>query len=422
MIYKGNPYVVSPYTFRRGRFESNPVGSDVVAYITTTPPDSTLDGLLTKLAEEYDVDMATLEADVCAFIDDCIAKDILINHDLEAEGREVVRNIRKIQEGIPELTISKFGYVSWLGKQVTPGCQSCGRGKWAVFSVGLRCNLSCWFCPFTGSLEKTREDLDLAPEPNGVDTIGFLGMRFSHRELKFQFSLIHDKFDAFAWLGGEPMMPPVLERILPLIAYFHESYPDYHQWLYTNGGYATKDNMQKLYDAGIRELRFNLAAAKFSRKVIARMKEARRIFDHVCMEVPMTKASYEGLMAHADEILDTGLDQMNLNEFIVGQNHLTGEADLKDEGKLYSYKGFISSPIRSRQYTYEIIQRAVKEKWPVVINDCSNEYKYYKLSIQENKGINIFQGRRGYWNNEYSLADIDRFNDGLASPDSQSDG
>jgi len=408
MIYNGRRYVISSWSFRSGHFEPNAVGRDALAWITASDTGKPFEALVDHLGSMYDVDRTTLTNDVRAFLDDCIARDILVNADQEAESREVLREIRSIQKSIPELTIAGFGHLAWLGKEMVPGCQSCTRGKWAVFSVGVACNLSCWFCPYTGGAEKQRLD---AKETDSLEEIRFMGLRFSPDELKFQFSLIHDQYNAFAWVGGEPMMPGVLDQTLPLIAYFRETYPSYHQWMYTNGGYATSENMKRLRDAGIRELRFNLAAVDYSPKVIDRMKEARRFFDYLVLEVPMTKRSYEGLLANTGRILDTGLDQMNLAEFIVGKNHF-GER-LKEEGKLYNYKGFICSPVQSRRYTYDIIRRAVEDRWPVVINDCSNELKYYKLSIQENKRVSIFQGRRGYWNNTYALADIDGHNESL---------
>ena len=130
--------------------------------------------------------------------------------------------------------------------------------------------------------------------------------------------------------------------------------------------------------AGIRELRFNLAATEFSGKVIDRMKMARSIFDFVCLEIPMLKKTYEGLLRNAGAILETGLDQMNLAEFIVGSNHLAQPDKLIEEGRLYNYKGFMTSPISSRLYTYDTIKKAAREKWPVVINDCSNEVQVFQ--------------------------------------------
>ncbi len=182
---------------------------------------------------------------------------------IEEECDRVIQDIRIIQSGIPGLTISDFGYVVKLGNSLTPGCQSCHRGKWAVFFIGMSCNLNCFFCPYSKNFERIIRGSwhDFDPK----ETILFLGVKFpSYRELQFQFSLIKDKFDAFAWVGGEPMLPEVQQRILPLIRYFHETYPSYHQWLYTNGTPVTKSSMQRLHDSGIRELRFNLAATDFS--------------------------------------------------------------------------------------------------------------------------------------------------------------
>jgi pyruvate formate-lyase activating enzyme-like uncharacterized protein len=141
------------------------------------------------------------------------------------------------------------------------------------------------------------------------------------------------------------------------------------------------------------------------------MKEARNIFPYVCLEIPMTTKTYEGLLANLDAILATGIDQWNLAEFIVGREQLTNRRkSLQGEGRLYNYRGFITSPVSSRLYTYEIIRRAARENWPVVINDCSNEYKYYKLSIQERRRTTIFRGQQDYWNNNYGFCEIDAFN------------
>lgn len=413
MVYRDKQYVVSPYVFRWPALEFSEVGRDIISFLAGSAADASLETLLAQLQSLYDdVDRPTLERDVRAFLDDCIEKDILINAALDAESDATIHRIQTLQTNLPALTVTNFGYEVRLGPALTPGCQSCSRGTWAVFNVGLDCNLSCSFCPHAPAPATPAEAP--AARDNGL-TVSFLGTRFrSVRDLRFQFSLIHDQFDAIAWVGGEPMMPGKRESLLSLIRDFRDAYPSYHQWLYTNGTFATAGAMQELRDAGIRELRFNLAATGFSRRVIESMTIARTIFDFVCLESPMTRLGYEGLMAHASEILDTGLDQMNLAEFIVGRHHLEDEVLLAGEGRLYVYKGFICSPIESRRRTYAVMARAVQEDWPVVINDCSNEYKYYKLS-KGNRGPRIFDGRLDYWNNTYALADIDRLNDRISS-------
>lgn len=414
IVYGDKRYIVSPYSFRWPQLDFSEVGRAVVAFISTCREVTGLEALLTHLQVIYEVDRVTLERDVRAFLDDCIEKDYLINADLDVESDAVIREIHALQSEVPGLCVTNFGFEVRLGKAFTPGCQSCSRGTWAVFNVGLDCNLSCSFCPYTNTFFKQQWDArDPAP---GAINISFLGTRFrSERDLKLQFDIIRDEYDGIAWVGGEPMMPAYRESLTSLIRYFHQAYPSYHQWLYTNGTFTTIQAMQEFRDAGIRELRFNLAATNFSRQSIAAMKDARKIFDFVCLEVPMTRPAYEGLMANIDEILDTGLDQMNLAEFIIGRHHLEDPAALADEGRLYVYKGFICSPVESRRRTYEVIKRAAAEQWPVVINDCSNEYKYYKLS-KGHRGSGVFNGRMDYWNNNYSLRDIDRLNDRFELP------
>ena len=413
MVYRSRRYVVSPYRFRSTPVDVNDVGRDTLDFIGASSENVPMDALLSHLHARYQASRATLDRDVRVFLDDCIARDILINADLDRESDKAIRTIHAAQAGISSLTVTNFGYEVRLGSTLTPGCQSCSRGTWAVFNVGVCCNLTCWFCPYEGARADAPWTAATAGG-EGIRAITFNGTTFrSARDLQFQFSLVAERFDAIAWVGGEPMLPELRDALLPLIQYFHGTYPGYHQWLYTNGTYATSRAMRDLRDAGIAEVRFNLAATDFNRRVIANMRNARGIFDYLCLEIPMTARSYEGLMAHADAVLDTGLDQMNLAEFIVGRPHLSDEA-LAGEGRLYCYKGFITSPVRSRQYTYAVIQRAVEERWPVIINDCSNEYKYYKLS-RKHRGPGIFDGCLGYWNNTYALDEIDRFNDRLES-------
>lgn len=409
MRYQNKTYELSDYRFRQKAFEINDVGESILSYIRSAPPESTLDQLISSLLDEYEIDETTLRGDACRFLERCIEKDVLINGALKTECDAVLKSIHEIQKDIPQLSISHFGHVVKLGGSFTPGCQSCARGRWAVLGVGYECNLCCDFCPYPEGMLKGGGK---SGSDGSDETIFFSGHKFtSFRDLQFQFSLISDQFDAFAWVGGEPLLPLAQRKFLPLVRDFHRDYPSYHQWVYTNGTFATATSMQDLYDAGIRELRFNLAATNFSRTIIAHMKEARNIFPYVCLEIPMTTKTYEGLLANLDAILATGIDQWNLAEFIVGREQLTNRRkSLQGEGRLYNYRGFITSPVSSRLYTYEIIRRAARENWPVVINDCSNEYKYYKLSIQERRRTTIFRGQQDYWNNNYGFCEIDAFN------------
>ena len=389
------------------------IGPEILTFIKTSSVDSTVDELVEHLYAGYEVNKAELRRDVYRFLDECLEQEVLTNIDQVKECDRVIKNIHDIQKSLPEVQLSNFGFCAKVGDNLSPGCQSCGQGKWAVFYACPKCNLNCRFCPFTTETLKSCQNYyeDCA----NCESIHFAGTLFhSFRDLKLQFDLLKDQYSAFAWIGGEVLQPHVFKKIVPMISYFHKAYPSYHQWVYTNGVFATKERMRTLFAAGIREIRFNLAAVNFDKKVIRAMKDAKAIFPYVCLEMPMLKDSYAGLLSNIKEILATGLDQMNLSEYIVGKNHLIKGGKLEKEGKLYNFKGYMTSPVASRQYTYKIIRKAVAEKWPVVINDCSNEYKYYKLSARAQRRIKIFTGQKPYWNNNYCLSEVDDWNEKLA--------
>ena len=50
----------------------------------------------------------------------------------------------------------------------------------------------------------------------------------------------------------------------------------------------------------------------------------------------------------------------------------------KDEGLIYRHRRGYVSPVTSRRYVYNLIEMALEEDWPVVINDCSNDLKFYR--------------------------------------------
>lgn len=421
MLYLGKDYIFNDS--RPNRAKLNAVGQDIVGYIRAHGVNCSFDQLVSHLLESYEVDRKTLERDAVAFVEDAIATDILVNVELLKRSEQVINNIHEFQAEIPQLSVYNFEYCAVLGREeLSPGCSSCQRGRWAVMLVCPKCNLSCYPCPYT----RTSADGKLAHICSGhcgaptdcdsCEIVNFRGITFTTlRELQLQFDLVKQEYDSFAWIGGEPMLPEVMRKMLPMIRYFREAYPSYHQWVYTNGTHASADNMNALSDAGIREIRFNLAATSFDKTVVAAMKKASSIFEWVCLEIPMNGTTHAQLLENITAVLDTGLHQMNLGEWLVGTNHFGDPNRLRAEGELYSYRGYMTSPVTSRQYVYDIIKRAAAESWPVVINDCSNEYKHYKLSVQQ-KHTSIFQGHRGYWNNTHRVSDVERWNDG-ESPD-----
>jgi pyruvate formate-lyase activating enzyme-like uncharacterized protein len=144
---------------------------------------------------------------------------------------------------------------------------------------------------------------------------------------------------------------------------------------------ASEDTLKKLSDAGLDEIRFNLAATDCADKVIKNMKIARKYFKYLCIESPMFTKFYNSFMKKRKQILDTGVDHIHFAELQLFPRTI---ANFRQEGPIYRYKKGYVSPIKSRQLTYDVFEVAVKEKWKnVVLHDCSNETKFYR-------GVNFY--------------------------------
>jgi hypothetical protein len=191
---------------------------------------------------------------------------------------------------------------------------------------------------------------------------------------------IQKKPTGLAYVYLEPFMN--IEAYYSVVGKFSNA--GIYQHMYTNGTLCTEDNLKKLAEAGLDELRFNLGASNCSDKVIEAMRIARKYFKWVGIETPMTPEFYEAFIEKKDEILAIGLDFMNCAELHLGpdnMNNYMGE-------KMYSYRLGYISPIWSRQITYKIMEIAEKENWGMLVHDCSNHTKFAReLNRGKNQGL-----------------------------------
>jgi pyruvate formate-lyase activating enzyme-like uncharacterized protein len=155
-----------------------------------------------------------------------------------------------------------------------------------------------------------------------------------------------------------------------------------HQYMYTNGILATYPVIDKLAEWGLDELRFNLQSSNFSDDVLDNMKYAAQKIQWVGIETPMYSKSYRNFIKHKDRILDSGIHQINLPELQICSLPLITHFE-KTEGPVYKHRRGYISPISSRHYTYDLIELAEVEKWDVIINDCSNDTKFYRGAIPQ---------------------------------------
>ncbi len=258
---------------------------------------------------------------------------------------------------------------SELKDVIAPGCHACLFGVLSHVRHSSKCSQNCDFCYYASPMAATRSPI-----------VGKHLYLFSGSDMSYTLDealLLLDRqlvqYDAVGWLQKEPLEE--LDTIEPLMKAIAKR--GCHQFMYTNGVRATKEVINKLVSWGLNEIRFNLQATDFSPHIIARMKYARKKDIWTLIETPMFSRSYNNFMKHKERILDADVCQINLPELQICSPDVIKHFE-KTEGPIYKHRRGYISPITSRHYTYDLIERAEAENWNVIINDCSNDTKFFR--------------------------------------------
>lgn len=254
------------------------------------------------------------------------------------------------------------------------GCRSCllGTGLGAIRKTN-KCNLECKFCYNYGELDS------IPPVGEGMWEIG--GTRFYEKDIDLLLS-IYNKPTGVSYVYLEPFME--IEKYYPVIKKFSDA--NIHQHLYTNGTLATEENLKALAEAGLDEIRFNLAATNCSDKVIEKIGIAKQYIKSVGIESPMTPEFFETFLKKKKAILDTKLDFINCAELHLNENNIYnyyGE-------NMYIYRLGYISPIWSRELTFKLMKIADEENWDLAVHDCSNRTKFAR-------GLNLRSKEEGWF-------------------------
>jgi len=286
---------------------------------------------------------------------------------------DVLEQIKNRQDLLPsENLIRPNEFVAFYvpnGKMLSDlcyGCKSCLANKITHIRHSDKCNASCNFCYFY----MVKDDSRILPKWAYRESCTRFNLDVN--EIKLLLSKqIFGKVNAIGWLEKEPLLE--MEKMEPIMQFISDN--GVYQYLYTNGILANKDNLLMLKDFGLNEIRFNLQATDFSPATLAYMRLACTIIENVCIETPIYSKSYNNFLKHKSYILDSGIKQINMPELQINPNNLD---IFKSEGKIYRHRRGYVSPISSRNYVYDLIELAISESWNCIINDCSNDTKFFR--------------------------------------------
>jgi pyruvate formate-lyase activating enzyme-like uncharacterized protein len=180
----------------------------------------------------------------------------------------------------------------YLG-ELSPGCRLCGAGSWSCLFINGICNAKCFFCP-------TEQASRSEPTTSGIP---FVRVRDYMDYLQ--------KFDirGVSISGGEPFM--TFDRTWLFVSKIKRRLgKDVYIWLYTNGIAVTREKLERLKDAGLDEIRFDISADHYK---MDKVRSAVKVMDTATVEIPSIPEEYERLKIVLGDLEGIGVKFLNLH-------------------------------------------------------------------------------------------------------------
>jgi len=269
----------------------------------------------------------------------------------EEEAQKATKERKEILEGVSSAVQLGFLGTKLDCRQLSPGCSLCGQGAWSCLFLNNICNAHCFFCP---TEQRSKGD----PVTNGIsfgdprDYVAYIG--------KFQFTGVSIS-------GGEPLL--AFERARNFISAIKREFgSNVYLWLYTNGILVTKEKINKLKEAGMDEIRFNIVSSNY---VLDKVKLAKEFIDVVTVEIPAIPEHYDLLKDLVINLEKINIDFLNLHQLRCTPYNV---CNLVNRGYTFLH-GPKVTVLESEMTALRTIQFAIEQRLGFPINYCSFPYK-----------------------------------------------
>jgi len=187
---------------------------------------------------------------------------------------------------------------------LSSGCQICENGDWACNFINRLCTRDCDFC----KREHTAFTNEPEPETAGV----FFSDPVQHVEYLKRFNI-----KGVGFSGGEPLLVP--DRLRSHIHAIRQEFgSEIYIWMYTNGDLVNTSLLRLLRDAGLDEIRFNIAARGYD---LAPVILANETIPTVTVEIPALPEAYETVRDLLFELKSIGVDYLNLHQLTLEEEN-----------------------------------------------------------------------------------------------------
>lgn len=258
-------------------------------------------------------------------------------------------------------------------KELSQGCQACKSGAWICIYIGVDCNLECAHCPQIG---RHKTALEHIWANGGDDTIHYPD------DLK-RVIRRNPQIKGISFSGGEPFK--YFDTMIEWLKYINTELKEkYYLWVYTNGTLVKEEQLKKLGELGVQEIRFDHASTNYSTKTIEIMKISKKYIKYLTVEVPALPKLQQKLLDILSVYQSIKLDFLQLHELQVNDdnfNRLPGE-DI-DYTLNYKNKNGGQFNLDSTFLIYEVINEIINKKYDIIFNDCSSRnYTHQSLGFR----------------------------------------
>jgi len=257
-------------------------------------------------------------------------------------------------------------------KALSPGCLSCIQGTWSCTYINALCTRKCFFCPQM----KSKDSL-----PNAE------GIKFSSVN-DYLVYLKRFNFDGIGFSGGETFLAfnRLLEHIRKVRAEFG---PKHYIWAYTNGDLVTEKRFRLLREAGLNELRFDLAARGYDLKPLTL---ATKYIDVVTVEIPAIPEHLAIVKSILGDLERIGVKYLNLHQLLI--TRFNYELMKKRGYAFINLNSRFPPVLESELCAFEIMLHAIKINSKLGINYCSTAYKHHFQEMAFRKRYSDFCKKR----------------------------
>lgn len=284
--------------------------------------------------------------------------------------QEIVEKKILEQKSIKELEYHASGHCVHIGK-ISPGCRRCFTNEQGCgIQIGSKCMFNCSCCYY----DRERKEEHINSINNKISDFYYQYLSKNYKPLIISYQST----------GETLLYIEYLEKFSDILKKNQEQHNiNTYYFIYTNGILATKENLKRLKNMGVHEIRFHWSASNFSEQVLNNMEEASKMGFYLTLEEPSLPKNEEKLL----NLLPI-LDKLNFSHLDIVEVQLTpyNINDLKKEyndDNYLAYKDYFYH-LYDNNLVYNLIKETINKKYKFSIIDCSSAVERCRHNKDQN--------------------------------------